>query len=69
MQWYDEIKDYDFSSGKSKGGDVGHFANMMNPGRKKIGCGWTSSNSGVSKTSTWCNYVGGDNGALIPAAK
>ena len=38
--WYDEIKDYDFSSGKSKnGGVVGHFTQLAWKGTTQLGIG------------------------------
>jgi len=38
--WYDEIKDYDFSSGKSKnGGVVGHFTQLVWKGTTQLGIG------------------------------
>ena len=37
--WYDEIKDYDFKKGKSKGGVVGHFTQLVWKGSTQLGIG------------------------------
>ena len=37
--WYDEIKDYDFKNGKSKGGVVGHFTQLVWKGSTQLGIG------------------------------
>ena len=37
--WYDEIKDYDFVKGKSKGGVTGHFTQLVWKGSTQLGIG------------------------------
>jgi len=38
-RWVDEYKNYDFTNHKSKGGDVGHFTQVVWRDTKKVGCG------------------------------
>ena len=40
--WYNEIKDYDFKNGKSKGGDIGHFTQVVWKGTQYVGMGVAS---------------------------
>ena len=40
--WYDEIKDYDFKNGKSKGGVIGHFTQVVWKGTQYVGMGVAS---------------------------
>ena len=40
--WYDEIKDYDFKNGKSKGGVIGHFTQVVWKGSQYVGMGIAS---------------------------
>ena len=37
--WYDEIKDYDFKNGVSKGGVIGHFTQVVWKGSQYVGMG------------------------------
>jgi len=37
--WYDEIKDYDFKNGRSKGGVTGHFTQVVWKGSQHVGIG------------------------------
>lgn len=38
--WYDEIKDYNHSTGRSRnGGVIGHYTQMMWKGSRTMGCG------------------------------
>ena len=37
--WYSEIKDYDFQTGKSKGGVIGHFTQLAWKDSKEVGFG------------------------------
>ena len=43
--WYDEIKDYDFKNGKSKGGVIGHFTQVVWKGSQYVGMGIASKGS------------------------
>jgi len=40
--WYDEIKDYDFKNGRSKGGVIGHFTQVVWKGSQYVGMGIAS---------------------------
>jgi uncharacterized protein YkwD len=40
--WYDEIKDYDFKNGRSKGGVIGHFTQVVWKGTQYVGMGIAS---------------------------
>ena len=37
--WYNEIKDYDFKTGNSKGGVIGHFTQVVWKGSERVGVG------------------------------
>ena len=37
--WYSEIKDYDFKTGKSKGGVIGHFTQLVWKNTREVGFG------------------------------
>jgi len=62
--WYSEIKDYDFKTGKSKGGEIGHFTQVVWKDSKEVGFG-VAFNGGFV-ISVW-NYhpVGNYNNAYL----
>ena len=51
--WYDEVADYDYASGRSRAGVVGHFTQVVWAGTTEIGCGWAR--CGVREFLV-CNY-------------
>ena len=57
--WYDEIKDYDFNKGKSKGGVVGHFTQLVWKGSTQLGIGVAKSSS--NSVFVVANYHPGGN--------
>jgi len=44
--WYSEISAYDFASGASTGGDIGHFTQVVWKATKHVGCGLTHCGDG-----------------------
>ena len=57
--WYDEIKDYDFNTGKSKnGGVVGHFTQLVWKDTQEVGFGIAFNGN---KLYTVANYYPGGN--------
>lgn len=50
MMWYDEVKDWDFAQGRSRGGVTGHFTQVVWKATTKLGCG-------LSKGRLVCNYM------------
>ena len=56
--WYDEIKDYDFTTGQSKGGVIGHFTQLVWKVSKEVGFGIAMDNENVY---TVANYYPGGN--------
>jgi len=61
--WYNEINDYDFSSGNSRNGKaVGHFTQLVWKGSKQIGCAYSIGNSGGwTHYYVCCDYFPGGN--------
>ena len=57
--WYDEIKDYDFEEGKSKGGVVGHFTQLVWKGSTQLGVGVARSSE--NRVFVVANYHFGGN--------
>ena len=58
--WYDEIKDYDFQTHKSKNGNqVGHFTQLIWKDSKEIGIGYYCNNN--KKCCVVANYYPGGN--------
>jgi len=45
--WYDEIKDYSFYSGKSTGGCITHFSQVVWDSTNKLGMGMATANNKV----------------------
>lgn len=59
--WYDEIKDYDFTKGEF-GMDTGHFTQLVWKESEYLGCGIADGKDGDWKTTTVvCNYYPGGN--------
>ena len=62
-RWYDEVKDYDYATGQSKGGAVGHFTQVVWKNSKKLGCGHATKDNGhyayvTCRYSPPGNYIG-----------
>ncbi|XP_057305022.1 ectin-like [Hydractinia symbiolongicarpus] len=60
LSWYDEYKDYDYSTTKSAGGAIGHFTQVVWKPTTHIGVGIAKSSSGtyiVARYSPQGNFV------------
>ena len=54
--WYDEIKDWDFGSSKSKGGVTGHFTQVVWKGSKQLNCGYATFKNQYNSYYVVCQY-------------
>jgi len=65
QSWYDEIKDYDFASHRSRTGQaVGHFTQVVWRGSTQLGCGMATCNG---QDMLVCNYAeAGNMGGAYP---
>jgi len=60
--WYDEINNYNFQTGKSNGGVIGHFTQVVWKASTKLGIGKASKTGPWTKRPGWtkkCDYVVG----------
>ncbi|XP_066935539.1 uncharacterized protein [Clytia hemisphaerica] len=51
--WYDEIKNYNYETGKSNGGDIGHFTQLVWDSSTKLGCGVAKGTGGTYVVSRY----------------
>ncbi len=62
IAWYNEIKDYNFNTGKSKNANqIGHFTQVVWKGTKEVGVGVTCGDNGCLVVANYYpagNYLG-----------
>jgi hypothetical protein len=65
--WYSEIKNYDFGSGRSKGGAVGHFTQLVWAGSTRVGVARSSNGQFVvANYSPAGNFMGRERQNVAP---
>eukprot|EP00111_Clytia_hemisphaerica_P004062 TCONS_00011639-protein len=53
VSWYNEINNYNFTTGKSNGGDIGHFTQLVWDSSTKLGCGVAKGTGGTYVVSRY----------------
>lgn len=69
QSWYDEIKDYNFSTHRSNGGVVGHFTQLIWKATTKVGCAYAIRGDefyGVCNYAEMGNWQGQNAANVLP---